>query len=108
MRGSQSGALCLGVAVLSVLFVTDAVAGDANPVGDFNADVQHVIRSDSALDRKAGTALDPSDPSSSASVSATVKDLETTRAAIDNRIKPRISLSVSGWVSEQVQMQVHR
>lgn len=31
-----------------------------------------------------------------------VTDLETTRAALDRRAGPALSLSVSGWVAEQV------
>src|SRR5262245_15798195 len=40
---------------------------------------------------------------SSSDLDARVRDLEDTRTAIDKQKAPAVSLSVSGWVGEQVQ-----
>lgn len=100
MRVVQHTVLCLAIATLNVFAVADASAGDATSAESFNADVQHAIKSDGFADRASGTGLEPS---SSGSASDAAADLEATRATIDQRTKPSISLSVSGWVGEQVQ-----
>jgi hypothetical protein len=64
---------------------------------------------------KAPIALDPNIPlakgtdtkQSPADLDAETSDLETSRAAIDRRAGPAITLGVSGWVGEQV-MATHR
>jgi hypothetical protein len=99
MRVGQHGVLCLAIATLNVFAVADASAGDANSAGGFNADVQHIDKSGGSLDRAVGTGLEPS---SSGSASDAAADLEATRAAIDQRTKPSVSLSVSGWVGGEV------
>ncbi len=38
---------------------------------------------------------------------SSVTDLESTRAALDHRGGPAVSLSVSGWVAEQVVVHTH-
>jgi hypothetical protein len=43
---------------------------------------------------------------SSQDVDSRIKDLETTRANIDGKRPPAVSLSVSGWVSQEVQYNV--
>lgn len=57
---------------------------------------------DQDIDQAAGIVVDKS-PSD---VDSEVKDLEATRAALDKQKTPAISLSVSGWVDQQVQYNV--
>ncbi len=57
---------------------------------------------DQEIDQAAGIVVDKSP----ADLDSEVKDLDATRAAIDQRKTPAISLSVSGWVSQQVQYNV--
>ncbi len=57
---------------------------------------------DQEINQAAGIAVDKS-PSD---LDSEVKDLDATRAAIDERKTPTISLGVSGWVGEQVQYDI--
>jgi hypothetical protein len=58
------------------------------------------------LDQEINQAVGSGDASSSADVDARVRDLESTRTAIDQKKPSAVSLGVSGWVSQQVQYDV--
>jgi len=53
---------------------------------------------DQQIEQAAGSAA-----ASTSDVDSRVKDLESTRTAIDQKKPPTVSLSVSGWVSQEVQ-----
>ena len=55
------------------------------------------IKLDDARPLDTGTA--PQSPEDDASM---VTDLEATRAAVEHRVTPALSLGISGWVGEQV------
>ena len=85
-------ALTLGVLTASSAMADslslDSGAKSANPPINLNATIP---------------AAKGTDPAQSApDVDATVNDLESSRAAIDHRTGPAITLGVSGWVGEQV------
>jgi len=96
--------LCIAAAVAVCALGTSAFAGDLGSAGSFadpglSANIDHDIKRATA----AGTATDqaPGD------VDTRIKDLEATRAAVDqHKGGPAVSLSVSGWVSQQVQYNI--
>jgi hypothetical protein len=58
------------------------------------------------VDQEINQAVGSSTGASSADVDAQIRDLESTRTAIDQQKQPAISLGVSGWVDQQVQYNV--
>lgn len=60
----------------------------------------------SKLDQQINQAVGSAGSTSSSDVDARVRDLEATRTAIDQKKPPTVSLSVSGWVDQQVQYNV--
>jgi hypothetical protein len=71
-----------------------AEAGDIGPANGARAPSKLNQQIDQAIG-SAGT--------SSSDIDSRVKDLESTRASIDQKKPPTVSLSVSGWVGQQVQ-----
>jgi hypothetical protein len=88
---------CAAVALLSALAITSASrAGDLS-APDLVAGSSLSTAPDGVRQTDAGEAVQaPGDDASK------VTDLETRRAAIDRRAGPALSLSVTGWVAEQV------
>jgi hypothetical protein len=85
-----------GVAVVMALCLGSAVrAEDAGPSTSSKASQ----KIDQDINQAAGIVVDKS----SSDLDSEVKDLDATRAAIDQRKVPAISLSVSGSVGQQVQ-----
>jgi hypothetical protein len=88
-----------GVAVImaSVFVTVQAAAGEANPGAAGQSGISANSLSPSALS---------SDPllqqSQTDDLSARVDALEASRAAVDQKSKSPISLSISGWVDQQV------
>lgn len=60
-------------------------------------------KSSSSLDQQINQAVGSSGGASSSDLDARVRDLDSTRTAIEQQKKPTVSLSVSGWVDQQVQ-----
>ncbi|MFA5955505.1 hypothetical protein [Hyphomicrobium sp.] len=58
------------------------------------------------LDQQIDQAVRSGSNASSSELDARVRDLDATRTAIDEQKKPTVSLSVSGWVDQQVQYNV--
>jgi hypothetical protein len=58
------------------------------------------------VDQEINQAVGSDTGASSADVDAQIRDLESTRTAIDQQKQPTISLGVSGWVGQQVQYNV--
>ena len=85
--------VCAAVTLLSALAITPSRAEDL-----------------SVPDRGSGLAIDPKDVRQSDTGAGQVRgddasritDLKSTRAALDRRAGPALSLSVTGWVPEQV------
>jgi hypothetical protein len=96
--------LCIAAAVAACSLSGVASAedlGSAMPSKDpgLAANIDHDIKRAAA----AGIVVDPA----SGDVDAQIKDLEATRAAVDqHKGGPAISLGVSGWVSQQVQYNI--
>jgi hypothetical protein len=94
---------CVGVIVLGALVLFGAPTTTPSAIaGDLHAD--KAGKSDTP-----STAIDASIPQTekanvepSADAASAAADLDSTRAAIDRRTGAAITLSVSGWVSEQV------
>jgi hypothetical protein len=85
--------VCAAVTLLGALAITSSRAQDL-----------------SVPDRGSGLAIDPKDVRQSDAGAGQVRgddasritDLESTRAVLDRRAGPALSLSVTGWVAEQV------
>jgi hypothetical protein len=95
--------------VTATLFIVVAVAacwlsaavraddlGSASPSHDLSAKINQDIN------QAAGIVVDKP----SADVESQIKDLEATRAAVDQGKGSAISLSVSGWIAEQTQFNI--
>ena len=86
--------VCAAVTLLSALAITSSRAEDLNVPNlgsSLAADQNYVRQSDTA---EFGQVRGDD--------AARVTDLESTRAALDRRAGPALSLSVTGWVAEQV------
>ncbi|MFT3729950.1 MAG: hypothetical protein QM780_00795 [Hyphomicrobium sp.] len=79
-----------------VLFAGAAWAGDAGPATGG--------QTSSKLDQQINQAVGSN--GASEDVDARIKDLDATRAAIDEKKPATISLGVSGWVTQQVQYNI--
>lgn len=66
-------------------------------------DTSAAKKSSSSLDQQINQAVGSSGGASSSDLDARVRDLDSTRTAIEQQKKPTVSLSVSGWVDQQVQ-----
>jgi len=88
----------LAIVAASVFVSVQAVADDAHPAASGNGAIPANSLSPTALGR------DPllQQQSQSDDLSARVDSLETSRANIDQKSKSPISLSISGWVDQQV------
>ncbi len=97
--------LCVAAAVVSCWFAAAARADDFG-----SQTLPHDPAHDPALAAKINQDIDKAAATSSAKSSADVEqrinDLEATRSAVDQRKGSPISLSVSGWVGEQVQYNI--
>ena len=60
----------------------------------------------SKLDQQIDQAVKSNGATSAPDMDSRIRDLESTRTAIDQQKKPTISLGVSGWVDQQVQYNV--
>jgi hypothetical protein len=89
---SVTATLCAAVAAFSL--GSGARADDLALPG-----MRPPVKIDQDINQAAGIVVDKSP----ADVDSEVKDLDATRAAIDKQKVPAISLSVSGWVSQEVQ-----
>ncbi len=58
------------------------------------------------LDQQIDQAVRSSSGTSSSELDARVRDLDATRTTLDQQKTPTVSLSVSGWVDQQVQSNV--
>lgn len=90
-----SAVAMIAIGACGGLLVTQAAADDANTAK----------RAPATLDQQINQAVGSGGQSSS-DMDARVRDLEATRTAIDQQKKPTVSLSVSGWVDQQVQYNV--
>ena len=100
---------CVGVIALSLLVMLGAlattpcaVAGDARANTAAKGD-STPINLDQSIQQPEKAGVDPS----SADSASAAADLESTRSAIDHRTGAAITLSVSGWVGEQVMAHGH-
>lgn len=66
-------------------------------------DTSAAKKSSSTLDQQINQAVGSSGGASPSDLDARVRDLDSTRTAIEQQKKPTVSLSVSGWVDQQVQ-----
>ena len=85
---------CAAVTLHSALAITSSRAEDLSALNlgsSLAIDPKDVHQSDSA---KAGEVREDDPPR--------ITDLESTRAVLDRRAGPALSLSVTGWVAEQV------
>ncbi|MBS0252157.1 MAG: hypothetical protein JSR78_13950 [Proteobacteria bacterium] len=87
-----SAVVVLAIGACCGLLVAQAAADDAGTAK----------RAPATLDQQINQAVGSGGQSSS-DLDARVRDLESTRTAIDQQKKPTVSLSVSGWVDQQVQ-----
>lgn len=87
------------VALLAVL----ALSGNAR-ADDTSA--ARGARAPSHLDQQIDQAVASGGGTSASDLDSRIKDLESTRTEIDQQKKPTVSLSVSGWVNQQVQYNV--
>jgi hypothetical protein len=78
-----------------VAFAGDAASTDRPKTSQLSSKV------DQQIDQAAGSSSGAGEPSD---LNARVDDLEATRSAIDQKKPPTVSLSVSGWVTQQVQI----
>jgi hypothetical protein len=85
--------LCAVSVVAATSFAGAAGAGD---LGSANG-AQPPLKLDQQIDQAAGSAAGASDTD----IDARVRDLESTRTEIDQKKPPAVSLSVSGWVTQQ-------
>ena len=92
---SVTATICAAVAAFSLN--TGARADDLTLPG-----LRPPVKIDQDINQAAGITVDKS----SSDINSEVKDLDATRAAIDKQKVPAISLSVSGWVSQEVQYNV--
>ncbi len=93
--------LCFAAAVASCCFGAAARADDFGSIPPAH-DPALAAKINQDIDKAAGaSAAKPS-----ADVEQRINDLEATRSAVDQRKGSPISLSVSGWVGEQVQYNV--
>jgi hypothetical protein len=90
------------VALLAVL----ALLGNARAEDYGAAGAARGAQVPSKLDRQIDQAVGSAGGASSSDMDARIRDLESTRTAIDQQKKPAVSLSVSGWVDQQVQYNV--
>lgn len=94
--------LCVAAAVASCWLGAAARADDFGSQTPPPHDPALAAKINQDIDKAAGTgAAKPS-----ADLEQRINDLEATRSAVDQRKGSPISLSVSGWVSQQVQYNV--
>jgi len=86
----------LGIALAGIPLAGFAHAGDAAAPSSNGAPLA------SKVDQDINQAVS-GDARTSSDVDSRIKDLEETRTAIDQKRPPTVSLSVSGWVDQQVQ-----
>ncbi len=60
----------------------------------------------SKIDQEINQAVGSNNSAASADVDERIRDLDATRTAIDQKKPPTVSLSVSGWVTQEVQYNV--
>ena len=85
--------VCAAVTLLSALTITSARAEDLNVPN---------LGSGLAIDAEDVRQSDTEAGQVRADDASRITDLESTRAALDRRAGPALSLSVTGWVAEQV------
>jgi hypothetical protein len=85
--------VCAAVTLLSALAITSVRADDLNVPN---------LGSGLAIDAKDVRQSDTEAGRVRADDASRITDLESTRAALDRRAGPTLSLSVTGWVAEQV------
>jgi hypothetical protein len=88
----------VGVAIACCI-AGQVMAGDAASSGPSKASQLSSAKVDQQIDQAAAPGT-----GSSTDLDARVNDLEATRSAIDQKNPPTVSLSVSGWVAQQVQI----
>ena len=86
-------------AVAWSLFGVAAQAGDLGS-GSSSAGAQAPSKVDQEIDQAVGQG----GSSSSGDVDAQIKDLEATRTEINQKRPPAVSLGVSGWVTQEIQI----
>jgi hypothetical protein len=94
-RGLLRAVLAVGV----LASTSNCYAGPSSPAGG---------TAPSNLDQQIDQAVNGHTDSSASDTDDRIKDLESTRTAIDQKKKPTVSLDVSGWVNQQVQYNVGR
>ena len=96
----KGGAICITCIAMGV-FASISVAS----VDDLSLDTRAGDRSISAApDVRIPQAVKPDANQAVNDVRPRVEDLEATKAAVNHGVGPAVSLSVSGWVGEQVIM----
>ncbi|WP_197077594.1 hypothetical protein [Hyphomicrobium sp. 99] len=98
---AATATLCIAAAVAACLLGAPARAEDMS-LPSPSQDTALSAKLSRDINAAAGIAVEKP----SADVEAQIRDLEASRAAVDERKTPAISLSVSGWVSQQVQYNV--
>lgn len=102
MMKTVTATFCIAAVVAACSLGAVAYAEDLGSVSASNpglaANIDHDIKRAAA----GGTVVDPA----SSDLDSRIKDLEATRAAGDQGKTPAVSLSVSGWVSQQVQYNI--
>lgn len=93
---------CIAAAVAACSLSAVASAEDLGSVSASNPGLAVNLDHDIKRAAAGSTAVDPA----SGDLDSRIKDLEATRAAGDQGKTPAVSLSVSGWVSQQVQYNI--
>lgn len=92
-------AISIAVAVAGFSLAGAAWGGDAGNSG-------HAAALSAKVDQDINQAVSGDAGTSSADLDSRIQELESTRAAIDEKRPPKVSLSVSGWVSQEVQYNI--
>ena len=91
---------------VAVLLAVMALLGNVRADDLGAASAARGARAPSHLDQQIDQAVASGGGASTSDLDSRIRDLESTRTAIDQQKKPTVSLSVSGWVDQQVQYNV--
>src|SRR5690242_7189903 len=96
-------AIAISWVVVAVALAVSALPGAAQ-AGDAGGNAASGAPAVSKVDQDINRAVGGVGSASSADAEDRVKDLEATRAEIDQKKPPAVSLSVSGWVVQETQI----
>jgi hypothetical protein len=96
-------AIATSWAVVAVALVGSALPGAAQ-AGDLGGTASSGAPAASKVNQDINRAVSGESSTSSPDIDSRINDLEATRAAIDEKNPPAVSLSVSGWVVQQTQI----